>query len=694
MVDLTEEPVALAPVEGPRYFTRELSQVQYIERVLNQAGPGQHPLLERLEFLAISDLVLDEFLSIHFSGLLGKVEAHNSELTPDGHTQSQQLRRVREALAPLMREQRRVYHDQLVPELARAGIRFRRYAELAPAQRAALREMFIAEVFPVCTPLAVDRAHPFPFISNMSLNLGVVLWDARDGRSFARIKVPAPLPRLVRVPLEGDADRQAAFVWLEDIMANNLDTFFPGVEVREVCLFRVVRDADLELLELESTDLRESVQAGVRRRRFGETVCVQLESEIPQAVHDELIRRLDVYPDDVYIVGGPLGLRDLLQVTDVDRPELKDVALVPRLPAAVAASTDLFALIRERDVMLHHPFESYKTVLDFITQAAADPQVLAIKQTLYRVGRTSPVVQALLDAVDRGKQVAAVLELQARGDEENNIEWAGALERAGAHLSYGVIGLKTHAKLCLVVRREADGLRRYVHLGTGNYNANPYCDLSLFTCDPAIGADVSELFNLLTGHSRQEQYDRLLVAPVGMRRGLIARIDREIEHHEQHGDGHLIFKTNALIDIEMIDALYRASNAGVQVDLLVRGMCCVRPGVPGMSENIRVISVVGRFLEHSRVYYFRNGGDEELLIGSADLMERNLSRRVETIVPVLDPRLARSLRDNLLEVYLADNVRAQEFHADGAYRPVPQDDRPPFNAQLAWTTTNLTLMQG
>ncbi len=693
MVEAAKLPdVDIAVARGPRYFTRELSLLKFYQRVLDQARPGAHPLLERLKFLAISDSILDEFLTIHFSLLLGNVEMGETKLTPDGRTQTEQLRRVRDTLRPFMREQRRVFCDELVPELAAAGIHFRRYRELSAEQRSQLRAWFLAEVFPVCTPLAVDPAHPFPFISNLSLNLGIIVMDPKDGRSFARIKVPAVLPRLVRAPAGRAKGRDVSLVWLEDIMANNLDAFFPGVEVLDVSLFRVVRDADLELKELEATDLRELVQTEVRRQRFGETVCLQLESALPEAIARELITRLDVYPEDVYVVGTPLGVRDLIQLMELDRPDLKDPSLAPRVPAVVAPSQDLFATMRAGDVLLHHPYEAFTPVQDFIAQAAADPNVLAIKQTLYRVGRKAPLVHSLLDAVDRGKQVAVVLELQARGDEENNIEWAQMLERAGAHVSYGVIGLKTHAKLSLVVRREPDGLCRYVHLGTGNYSANPYADLSLFTCHPGIGADVTELFNVLTGRSRQEQYARLLVAPVAMRAGLVARIDREIARHQAEGDGHLIFKCNALVDLPMIDALYRASAAGVRVDLIVRGMCCLRPGVPGLSDRIRVISIVGRFLEHSRVYWFRNGGDEEVMIGSADLMERNLDRRVEALTPVIDGRLARALKVHLLDLQLTDNVRATELHPDGDYRPVARDGEPPIDTQLLWATTDLSFL--
>jgi polyphosphate kinase len=692
MVEVAPEPAGSATTDGPRYFTRELSLLRFHRRVLDQAHAGAHPLLERVKFLAISDNNLDEFLSIHFSLLLGNVELGDTSLTPPGYTQTEQLNRVREALGPFMREQRRVFHEELVPALAAAGIHFRRYRDLTSAQQARLRERFLADVFPVCTPLAVDPAHPFPFISNLSLNLGVVLWDAREGQSFARIKVPSVLPRLLRAPPTGPADRDVVYVWLEDIMANNLDAFFPGVEVREVFLFRVVRDADLELQEIEATDLRELVQAGVRRRRFGEAVCIQLERPMPEDIAQELITRLDVYPEDVYVVGGPLGLKDLFQVLELDRPDLKDPALVPRLPPPLVGAKDLFAVIRQRDILLHHPYESFTPVLDFITAAAADPDVLAIKQTLYRVGVRSPIVQALLDALDRGKQVAVVLELQARGDEENNIEWAQTLERAGAHVSYGVIGLKTHAKLSLVVRREPDGLRRYVHLGTGNYSATPYADLSLFTCHPEIGADATALFNALTGRSRRQTYARLLVAPVCLHTGLIERIEREIAAHRRSGNGHLIFKVNALVDLPIIDALYRAAQAGVKVDLIVRGMCCLRPGVPGLSEGIRVVSIVGRFLEHSRVYYFYNDGDEEVFIGSADLMERNLYRRVEALAPVLDRGLARALKEHLLDLQLSDNVRASILCPDGEYRPVPQVDGERVDAQLRWTTTQLSLM--
>jgi len=690
-VGIIEPEHRVATTEAHRFFNRELSQLQFNERVLDQARPGAHPLLERLKFLAISDSNLDEFLSINFSLLLDRVDVGDTTLAEDGYTATEEARRVRDALRRFMHEQRRIFHQELTPELDAAGIHARAYRALTPTQQATLRQWFLDEVFPVCTPLAVDPAHPFPFISNFSLNLGLMLRGDDGDAWFARIKVPTVLPRLVKVP-ETPEGRDASFVWLEDIMANNLDAFYPGVEIRDAFLFRLIRDAEMDLTEIESATLRETVQAGIRRRRFGEAVCIQLEREIPDSAARELAARLDLYPEDLYVVGHPLGLKDLMQLMELDRPDLKDPVLVPRLPAAVTAPADLFTAIRREDILLYHPYESFAPVLDFIARASVDPDVLTIKQTLYRVGRASPLVQSLLQAVDRGKQVAVVLELQARGDEENNIDWAQTLERAGAHVSYGVIGLKTHAKISLVVRREGRRLRRYVHIGTGNYSANPYADLSLFTCHPGIGADATALFNVLTGRGRKDRYEHLLVAPASLRRGILSRIGREVERHRVHHDGHLILKTNALVDPEMIDALYEASRAGVRVDLLVRGMCSLRPGVPGLSETIRVISLVGRFLEHSRIYYFHNGGEEEVLVGSADLMERNLDRRVEILTPVLHPGLRHALKTRILDLQLRDNISVTELDAEGVYRPVRRGDAPVVDAQLEWATKDLSLM--
>ena len=673
---------------APRYFSRELSLLDFHRRVLEQTAPGAHPLLERAKFLAISDSNLDEFLSIHFSLLLGRIEMGERFVSAGGHNPSEYLRRVRDALRSFMRDQRTVLNQQLEPEMAAQGIHFRDTARLSPGQQRLLRQWFLREVFPICTPLAVDPAHPFPFISNLSLNLGVVLNDHGTGESFARIKVPAALRRLVPVP---EAE-ETTFVWLEDVMAANVDLFFPGVEVRHVSRFRVIRHADLELQAQEALDLRELVEAGVRERRFGEAVCVQLEADMPTSLRQVLVERLDVYPEDVYVVGGRLGLTGLFQLGDLSLPDLLDPPLRPRIYAPLAGS-DIFAAIRSRDFLLYHPYDSFAAVENFVAQAAKDPDVLAIKQTLYRTGNRSTLVDRLLDAVDLGKQVAVALELQARGDEQTNLTWAQRLERGGAHVSYGVIGLKTHAKVCLVVRRESDGLRRYMHIGTGNYSGNPYADLSLFTSNPLIGEDATELFNALTGRSYQEQYNHLLVAPLTLRRGILDRINREIERHEQHGDGRLIFKTNALTDHDMIETLYRASDAGLSIDLLVRGMCQLRPGVPGMSENIRVTSLVGRYLEHARVYYFANGGKPEVLIGSADLMERNLDRRIEILCPILDQDLAAKVYERLLLAHLRDTVRTTTLQPSGAYLPIAASDSPPFDVQLAWVNNELSFMR-
>jgi polyphosphate kinase len=667
----------------------DASLLQFHGRVLQQTRPNAHPLLERVKFLAISDSNLDEFLSLHFSLLLGRVEAGDAAPTPDGLSQTEHLARMRDSVREFMREQRRILADELIPELQSAGLRLLRYQELPEPAKTVLRRWFMAEVLPVCTPLAVDPAHPFPFISNFSLNIGVQLWDEDNGPSFARIKVPSVLPRLIHVPDAGEAGE--GFIWLEDLMSGELNAFFSGAEIRAAFRFRVIRDAELEIEDRDAVDLRDVVRAGVRRRRFGEPVCIQLESGAPQEILDELVARLDLYPEDVFVAGGPLGLCDLSALLDLDRPDLKDPALAPRLPHALRGSADLFATVRHRDLILHHPYESYAPVYDFVARAAADPSVLAIKQTWYRIGRTSPLVQSLLEAVDRGKQVAVVLELQARGDEENNLEWAHRLERAGAHVSYGVIGLKTHAKVTLVVRRESDGLRRYVHVGTGNYSAVPYADLSLFTCHPEIGADATAFFNALTGRSPRTPYRRLLVAPAAMRQGLLDRIDREIAAYRTHGVGHLVFKVNSLTDAPMIDALYRAAEIGVTVRLIVRGMCALQSASPTFGDRLQVVSLVGRFLEHSRVFYFGNGGNPEVLIGSADLMERNLDRRVEVLVPVLDPNLIRALKHDLLDLQWADNARSMLLDVDGIYRARNHVGDGVVDAQNVWTQEHRTL---
>jgi len=524
----------------------------------------------------------------------------------------------------------------------------------------------------VLTPLAFDTGRPFPHISNLSLNLGVVVRDAQGEEKFARVKIPNTLPQLVTVGPQ-------QFVWLEQLIAANLLALFPGLEVVEAHPFHVTRDAEVAIQELESDDLLETIEEAVWRRRFRAVIRLQVDRGIPPAIVKLLAEELDVEERAVYRVDGPLDLSRLRQLYTIDRPDLKYKPFSPHTPAELQprAKEDIFSLIRREDVLLHHPFESFQPVVEFIRTAAHDPDVLAIKMTLYRVGRNSPIVQALLEGIEEGKQVSVLLELKARFDEESNIEWARALEREGVHVIYGLVGLKVHSKIALVVRREGDVMRRYVHLGTGNYNpqtARIYTDLSLFTCDEQIGADATDLFNYLTGYSAKTALRKLLMAPVSLRSGLEALIHREIGLARHKKKGHLIFKMNALEDPEMIKLLYQASQAGIRVDLLVRGLCCLRPGIPGVSENITVRSVIGRFLEHARIYYFRNGGREEVYLGSADLMPRNLNRRVEVLFPVKDTKLVSRLRDEILEVYLADSVNAHELRADGSYHRAPRSE--------------------
>ncbi len=564
-------------------------------------------------------------------------------------------------------------------------------------QKASVKSHFDEVIFPVLTPLAFDPGHPFPHISNLSLNLAVLIQDESRQEHFARIKVPNTLPRFVpikrssgSVRRDGTAPYHHYFVWLEQVIAANLDALFPGMKIREAHPFRITRDADLEIQELEASDLLESMEESVRQRRFGSVVRVTVNASMPAHVREILTENLEVDPHDIYTLPGMLGMSGLMQLHSIDRHDLKDPPFVPAIPAALRSDSydgNLFAAIRREDILLHHPYESFTPVVDFLRAAARDPDVLAIKQTLYRVGRNPPVVQALLEAVENGKQVAVLMELKARFDEESNIGWARKLERAGVHVIYGLLGLKTHSKIALVVRKEGEGIRRYIHLGTGNYNAvtaQLYEDLGMFTVDDEIGADATDLFNYLTGYSTKKDYRKLLVAPINLRERMTALIRREVEQHQRSGDGRLIFKMNALVDKPIIQELYLASQAGVKIDLLARGICCLRPGVKGVSENIKVTSILGRFLEHSRIFYFHNGGQEEIFLGSADLMPRNINRRVEVLFPVKDAAAIQYLRGEVLAAYLADNLRARRGLSDGDYQRVkPALDETPLDIQ-AW----------
>ncbi len=682
-------------LKDPRLYTnRELSWLKFNQRVLDEALDRNHPLLERVKFLAIYANNLDEFFMIRVSGLRRQFLAGALEAPPDGMTPAEQLTAIRQELLPQLAQHADCWHKDVMPALRRAGIHVLHYDELKGKQRRLLRQYFEEEIFPVLTPLAFDPGHPFPHISNLSVNLAVVVNDPVEGERFARLKVPDVFPRLLRVPSEERAELYADlrtaedgnYVWIEEVVAANLEKLFPGLEIVVAYPFRITRDADVEIEEDEASDLLTTIEESVGLRHFGSVVRLEVDGAMPERVRDILVNNLGLAPYQVYTVDGPIGMANLMELTRIDRPDLKDPPYAPAVPPALSRGDNIFSAIRSQDILLYHPYDSFSPLVDFVHEAARDPNVLAIKQTLYRAGTNSPVVAGLMEARENGKQVAVLVELKARFDEENNIVWARALERAGVHVVYGLVGLKTHAKLCMVVRREPQGIVRYVHLGTGNYNAvtaRVYTDIGMFTCDPDIGADVSELFNSLTGYSRQNQYRKLLVAPGPMRQQLIERIDREIEQHRKNGGGYLAFKMNALVDAACIRALYRASQAGVKVDLQVRGICCLRPGVPGISENIAVTSIVGRFLEHPRIYYFRNGGNEEMILGSADLMPRNLDRRVETLFPVEDADLRDAIRDYILNIHLRDNKQSRRLLPDGTYeRLAPNPGEPELNSQL------------
>jgi polyphosphate kinase len=663
------------------YVNRELSLLAFQRRVLEEAEDETNPLLERVKFLSILGSNLDEFFMVRVAGLAAQVDAGTTEVGPDGVSPAGQLLAIRREVKRLLADAHKLLQEQLSPALAEAGIRILPYSEIDPKRLALINRYFEATIFPVLTPLAFDPGRPFPHISNLSLNLAVLIRDKQGNEKFARIKVPDTIPQLISLKFQTpqpsktkrrESRKPADYVWIEEVIAANLPSLFPGMEILEVHPFHVTRDADIAIKELEAEDLLETIEEGVRQRRFGSVVRLKVNTGMPQHILDILMSNLELDSTDVYKVNGPLSMKRLMVLYQKDRPELKDPPFIAATPPAIASheEDDIFAVIRQQDVLLHHPFESFQPVIDFLRKAARDPNVLAIKMTLYRVGRNSPVVEALLDAMERGKQVAVLVELRARFDEESNIEWARALEAEGVHVVYGLLGLKIHCKAAMVVRREGDHIRRYVHLSSGNYNATTahlYTDLGLFTAREEIADDVTDLFNYLTGYSAKSDYQRLLVAPIALRSRLEGMIEREIEHQRSGVGGHLIFKSNSLVDPMIIRALYRASQAGVRVELLIRGGCCLRPGLAGVSDNITVTSIVGRFLEHSRAYYFRNGGNEEIYSGSADLMTRNLNRRVEVLFPIEDPALVRHIKRNILDAYLADNMKARRMKSDGSY---------------------------
>jgi len=689
-------PAAPRNLDDPQlYISRELSLLEFQRRVLEEAKDPTNPLLERVKFLSIFSSNLDEFFMVRVAGLLQQVASGAPDVGIDGRSASAELQLIRQMVSQLAAESHQHWHGDLRPALERAGIRVMEFAELTKEQRAAVDNYFLRNIFPVLTPLGFDGSRPFPHISNRSVNLAVLVGGKNGEEHFARVKVPDTLPQLVQIRSEpegeqarGNGSQELLFVWVEDVIAANLHLLFPGLRIVEAHPFRVNRDAEVAIKELESDDLLETIEEAMRQRRFMNPVRLQVSSSMPPKVVGILTSNMGVNPQQVYRIEHPIGFGRLFELGSLDRPDLKDKPFTPFTPPMFGhdCQEDIFALIRHEDILLHHPYESFQPVVEFLRQAGRDPQVRAIKMTLYRVGRKSPIVAALLEALENGKQVAALVELKARFDEESNIEWAHRLEDAGAHVVYGVPGLKVHSKIALVVREEGEAIRRYVHLATGNYNATTarlYTDLGLFTCDEEIADDATYFFNALTGYSASQNYKKLLVAPVALREGLEELIRREIKLHESSGLGHLIFKMNALEDPKMIQLLYLASQAGVRVDLLVRGFCCLRPGVPGMSENIRVTSIVGRFLEHSRIYYFGNGGAEQVYLGSADLMRRNLSHREELVFPVVNPKLLSRLK-RILQIYWSDEAKARHLRSDGSYVRSPKmNDPDALNAQ-AW----------
>jgi polyphosphate kinase len=679
---------SLQDEEAPRLFVppellinRELSWLAFNERVLQLADNASIPLLEQVKFLAIFSANLDEFFMIRVANVRRKTKAGITEAGADGIPPQTLAVSIRSITQRLLDSQAAILGGRIMTELKQAGIEIVAMTDLNPGQRQVLAELFVRDIFPVLTPQAIDRGRRFPHVSNQSLNLLVVLDGSESERRYARVKVPAVLNRFVSVPAEDD---RTVLVWLEDLVASEIGALFPGNVIQAVYPFHVNRDSDIELDDLDDdgSDLLNEMERQLSQRTFGAITQLLVDQSMPEDLCAWLIEQLHASERDLYVVPGRLALETLAELTRLDRPDLKDPPLIPA-PLFVRESAsdepvdwtdaDVFTAIRTGDILIHHPYQSFGAVTRFLVAASRDPNVVAIKQTLYRLGKESPIIPLLVEARDDDTQVAVLMEVKARFDEENNIALAHELETAGVHVNYGLPGLKTHCKAMLVVRREPEGLRRYVHLGTGNYNAataRVYEDYGLFTAREDIAADVSELFNVLTGYSRQELYRSLLVAPLDLRADVITLIEREVDAHLAQGGGRIILKMNSLVDRDVIRALYAASMAGVEIDLIVRGICCLRPGVPGWSETIRVRSIVGRFLEHSRVYYFGHGGEGVLYLGSADMMERNLDRRVEVLFPVDDPDLRAEVVGQLVSGYLRDVVNAQELHADGTYHRV------------------------
>jgi polyphosphate kinase len=691
------KPKPPTPEPIPRIFNREVSWLEFDRRVLEEAMDENLPVLERLKFLSIFSSNLDEFFMIRVSGIKEQIEEGVGELSPDGLSPAEQLKQIRNRLRPMLRKQADHLANIVFPELEKAGITIEAYKFLNAKEKKKLDKYFRDNIFPILTPQSVDSSHPFPYISNLSLNLGLFIEPNRTitqknlkhlfrQKRFARIKLPPTVPRLIPIV---DGKR---FALLEEVIAANAHHLFPNMKVSEGFLFRVTRDADIEIREDEAGDLMRTLETELQRRRFRFPVRLEVDARMPDKMLKLLETGIGLTGDDVYQIDGFVDISDLMQLYSLDQPALKDKPIPLVHPAALLEKKNIFETLKKQDVLLHHPYTAFSAVTDFIAQAAEDPRVQAIKICLYRTGKDSPIVRSLIRASQTGKQVTALVELKARFDEENNIEWARRLENEGVHVVYGISSLKTHSKVLLVIRREGDRLARYVHIATGNYNgttARQYTDIGLLTSDEAIGDDATSLFNFLTGYSQQTEYERLFVAPVNLRERLIELVRRESENAAAGKPAKIIVKMNSLTDTDLIEELYAASAAGVEIELIIRGVCALRPGVSGLSDNIRVRSVVGRFLEHSRIFYFANGDDgEEIYIGSADWMQRNLDRRVEVVAPILDPEIRDYLRDEVLGSYLKDTVNARLLKPDGTYQKVPNGSSP-FDAQLYFVGTDI-----
>jgi polyphosphate kinase len=684
--------IAAEAFDGSALFNRELSWLEFDRRVLEEAMEENVPVLERLKFLSIFSTNLDEFFMIRVSGLKEQIEEHVEERSLDGLSASEQLKEIGKRLRPLLKKQVGYLREHVLPKLAKAGITVEPYKELDAKDKKKLDKYFRDNLFPILTPQSVDSSHPFPYISNLSLNIGLIIEPNRAytqenlkhlfrQKRFTRIKLPPTVPRLV--PID---EKKGRYTLLEEVIVANAKALFPNMKTSEGFLFRVTRDADIELREDEAGDLMRTLERELQRRRFRFPVRLEVDAAMPEKMLKVLANGIGLEERDIYRIDGFVDIPDLMQLYALDRPELKERPIPLVHPAVLTEKKNVFEVLKKRDVLLHHPYMAYSALTDFVAEAAEDPHVQAIKICLYRTGKDSPVVNSLIRASQRGKQVTALVELKARFDEEMNIEWARRLENEGVHVVYGIHTLKTHSKVMLVVRREKEKLCRYVHIASGNYNpvtSRTYTDVGLLTADEEIGADATSLFNFLTGYSQQTTYHRLLVAPLNLREKLTELVRRERRNKLAGKDARIILKVNSITDTELIDELYAASQAGVEIDLIVRGICSLRPGVKGLSSNIRVRSVVGRFLEHSRVMYFANAGEEpegEIYIGSADWMQRNLDRRVEVVVPILSPDIKSFLKDVYLDAYLRDNVNARMLRSDGTYRKIPNND--PFDAQM------------